>query len=165
MNAMQPGPSLRAPPSSPVEETVDDGQFQFTLPTRRQLFPGNLGAQTLAVEEEEEIDIQARTIPACNSVFSLKICQYLAARPSLGQIQAHWGACRQPSSPVHALHCTSLQLSGTAYTKDVLCISEMHSHLSVPTVALLQSQSGRPGNAGVSKVLLPCRLRKPLSFQ
>lgn len=43
---MQPVRPQRTPPSSPVEDIVDDGQFQFSPPTsRRQLFPGSSGQQ------------------------------------------------------------------------------------------------------------------------
>ena len=38
-HALQPMRPQRTPPSSPVEDIVDDGQFQFSPPTsRRQLF-------------------------------------------------------------------------------------------------------------------------------
>ncbi len=41
---LQPARPQRTPPSSPVEDIVDDGQFQFSPPTsRRQLFAGSSG--------------------------------------------------------------------------------------------------------------------------
>ena len=42
MTTTQAGPAQRTPPSSPVEQAVDNGRFEFAPPAaRRRIFVGN----------------------------------------------------------------------------------------------------------------------------